>query len=270
MPKAEESVISDLQLLEDSWLQTPSEDPAETVRSAIEAQAQKEYTIAVRVEYAQVDEEETARAAKEYSGSDLAKSRGWSEGYLAEHFVAVRARYYAEYDHVKTFLDDGNLEQCFYLTRDLVTGKWAIEENTSPYPASCPEPRPQPVQLPNPIITVETAAEMEQYLDFPVPLLDKEAEAYTVLVTDNIPAMGQVNYVDGSQFRVQYGSGDISGIYGGTLEETGEIDGVAVSYYKYAGTDSAITYALWEQNGFTYSYIYTAGGKGDVGKLIQK
>ena len=51
--------------------------------------------------------------------------------------------------------------------------------------------------------------------------------------------MGQVDYADGSQFRIQYGSGDISGIYGGTLEESREIAGVSVAYYQY---DSCLLY----------------------------
>lgn len=43
--------------------------------------------------------------------------------YLAEHFVAVWAKYYAEHDHTKTFLDDGYTEQYFYLTQDTKSGE---------------------------------------------------------------------------------------------------------------------------------------------------
>ncbi|CAN4003247.1 RNA polymerase sigma factor sigM, partial [Dysosmobacter welbionis] len=94
-------------------------------------------------------------------------------------------------------------------------------------------PDPQQVQIPNPILTVASAAEMEAYLDFKVPVLEKEVEAYSVFISDGYPTMGQVDYADGSQFRIQYGSGDISGIYGGTLEESREIAGVSVAYYQY-------------------------------------
>ncbi len=67
-----------------------------------------------------------------YSGSDLAKERGWTDKYLAEHFVVVWAKYYVEYDHTKTFLDDGYTEQYFYLTQDTKSSEWAISDNTSP------------------------------------------------------------------------------------------------------------------------------------------
>lgn len=116
----------------DPWFQTPSDDPVQVVRSAIEGQADKAYTICVRVEEIAVDETETARAAAMYGGSELAEARGWTDAYLAEHFVAVRARYYTAYDHTKTFMNDGYTEQYFYLTRDARTGKWGIAENTAP------------------------------------------------------------------------------------------------------------------------------------------
>lgn len=126
-------------------------------------------------------------------------------------------------------------------------------------------PNPELVQIPNPFITVTSVEEMEEYLDFDVPVLDKEVESYSVLVVDNYPTMGQINYTDGSEFRMEYGSGDISGIYGGALEESRDIEGVNVEYYKY--TD--ITYAIWEQDGFTFSYIYTDDGIADVETIIQ-
>ena len=116
----------------DPWLQKPSTDPVQTVQSAIEGQAGKEYTISVRVYEIKVDESETERVIEMYSGSDLAKERGWTDEYLAEHFVVVWAKYYVEYDHTKTFLDDGYTEQYFYLTQDTKSGEWAITDNTSP------------------------------------------------------------------------------------------------------------------------------------------
>lgn len=126
-------------------------------------------------------------------------------------------------------------------------------------------PNPKLVQAPNPIITVTSVAEMETYLDFHVPVLDKEVKSYSVIVADNYPTTGQVSYEDGSKFRIQYGSGDISGIYGGTLKESKDIHGVKVEYYKYAD----INYALWEQNGFTFSYVYTNDSDADIENLIQ-
>lgn len=116
----------------DPWFQKPSTDPVQTVQSAIEGQADKEYTISVRVDEIKVDESETERIIQMYTGSDLAKARGWTDEYLAEHFVVVWAKYYVEYDHTKTFLDDGLTEQYFYLTQDTKSGEWTISDNTSP------------------------------------------------------------------------------------------------------------------------------------------
>lgn len=116
----------------DPWLQKASTDPIKTVQSAIEGQADKEYTIAVRVDEIKIAEDETERVRAGYMGSDLAKARGWTDEYLADHFVVVRVKYYVEYDHTKTFLDDGYTEQFFYLTRNVKTGEWTITDNTSP------------------------------------------------------------------------------------------------------------------------------------------
>lgn len=127
-------------------------------------------------------------------------------------------------------------------------------------------PDPEPAQIPNPIITVTTIEEMENYLDFDVPVLDKEVESYSVLIEDSYPAMGQIDYADGSEFRMQYGSGDISGIHGGTLEESENVGGVNVEYYKYENT----VYAIWEQNGFTFSYVYAGSENSDVESIIQQ
>lgn len=132
-------------------------------------------------------------------------------------------------------------------------------------------PDPEFVQTSNPFIEVTSVEEMEEYLDFDVPVLDKEVEYYSVLVEDNYPTMGQINYSDGSEFRMKYGSGDISGIYGGTLEESKDIEGVKVDYYRYTGdTSPELTYAIWEQNGFTFSYIYTNNSIKDVETIIQE
>ena len=127
-------------------------------------------------------------------------------------------------------------------------------------------PDPDLVQIPSPIITVTSVEEMENYLDFDVPVLDKEVESYTVFIEDGYPTMGQIEYADGSEFRMQYGSGDISGIYGGTLEKSEKIDGVEVEQYRYDNT----TYAIWEQNGFTFSYVYTDSEAIDVASIIQQ
>jgi len=115
----------------DPWFQKPSADPTSTVQSAIEGELKKEYTITVRVDEVIIDNDETARMIEMYQGSELAESRGWTDEYLTEHFLAVRAKYYVEYDHTKTFLDDGNIDQYFYLVEDVESGLWTVIDNST-------------------------------------------------------------------------------------------------------------------------------------------
>lgn len=116
----------------DPWLQKASADPIQTVQSAIEGQAGKGYTVAVRVDEIKADEAETARVRARYKGSDLAQARGWTDEALAQRFLVIWAKYDVEYDHTKTFLDDGPTEQYFYLMQDAESGEWTIVDNTSP------------------------------------------------------------------------------------------------------------------------------------------
>ncbi len=131
------------------------------------------------------------------------------------------------------------------------------------------QPNPERVQVTNPIIEVGSVEEMEEYLDFSVPLLDKEVETYSVIVADDYATTGQVDYTDGSEYRIQYGSGDISGIYGGVLADTQEVDQVEVSYYTFEGLEGKVTYAIWEEGGYTFSYIYTGDGPREIRTLIE-
>ena len=52
------------------------------------------------------------------------------------------------------------------------------------------------------------------------------------------------------------------------LEEIGELvsGGVAAHYYRYED----IRYALWEQEGFAFSYVYTGDGSAEVQELIRR
>ena len=52
------------------------------------------------------------------------------------------------------------------------------------------------------------------------------------------------------------------------LEEIGELvsAGVVVHYYRYED----IRYALWEQEGFAFSYVYTGDGSAEVQELIRR
>ena len=115
----------------DPWWQKPSADPVATVESAINGQIEKEYTLTVQIEEITIDEAETQRMVENYTGSELAQSRGWTDEYLAEHFLAVRAKYYVEYDHTKTFMEDGHIDQFFYLVEDTESSLWTIIDNST-------------------------------------------------------------------------------------------------------------------------------------------
>lgn len=129
------------------------------------------------------------------------------------------------------------------------------------------QPNPDPVQVANPIMEVASVEEMENYLDFEIPVLEKDVSAYIVYVIDGYPDMGRICYADGSDFRMKYGSGDISGIYGGVLEETVDIQGVKVSIYT---LDSVyfVRYAIWEHEGFTFSLAGSENLEQEVAALI--
>ena len=120
-----------------------------------------------------------------------------------------------------------------------------------------PPPDPARGEATNPITTVNTVGEMEEYPDFPVPVLDKGTAALSVLGGQGYPVLGQVEYADGSLYRVQYGSEDVSGIYGGETVETRDTAGVQVECRIFEGT----SYAVWTDEGFSFSYT------GDVSEV---
>ena len=115
----------------DPWFQKPSISPIETVQSAIENQTNKEYTHDVQLREVVIDERATERAKRMYIGSELAKANGWSDDYLENNMIVVYAEYYVEYDHEKTFLEDGEIKEFFILLRDEGTNKWSIWDNTT-------------------------------------------------------------------------------------------------------------------------------------------
>lgn len=114
----------------DLWHQKPSNDPVESVRSALENQVGKDYTIKIEVNSIEVDEAETERVVERFIKGIIAEQRGWSDEYLAEHFLVVKAVYYAEYDHAQTTRSDGEVTMYFYLTQDVDSGKWTIVDNS--------------------------------------------------------------------------------------------------------------------------------------------
>lgn len=126
-------------------------------------------------------------------------------------------------------------------------------------------PHPEQLQVVNPLMKVSSLEEMEQYLDFSVPVLEKKADTYLVIVLDGYPECARIIYADGSVFSMKYGTGDISGIYGGTLEKEEKLNGVTVSFYTYSDTK----YATWEKDGFTFSLSDSNDLEADVKALIK-
>ena len=101
----------------DLWIYTPSKDPLESVRTALEGQKKKNYTIKLDIVNVELADGETVRMRELYKGSNLAEENGWDDEYLDECFVAVKAEYDAEYDGSKTFLTSGSIRQNFYLRK---------------------------------------------------------------------------------------------------------------------------------------------------------
>ncbi|MGN0690633.1 MAG: hypothetical protein ACI4KH_09460 [Oscillospiraceae bacterium] len=131
------------------------------------------------------------------------------------------------------------------------------------------KPNPIPIeQVVNPMMEVSSVEEMEKYLDFKVPVIDKEVSNYFVFVFDGYPEMAQINYADGTEFRKKYGSEDISGINGGTLIEEKEIGKVKVSFYEYKSDGYEVSYAIWEKDGFSYSLSGSGDLESEIAKII--
>jgi len=107
-------------------------DPIEVVHADYMSWLKEDYTISMNVLNAEVDGAETQRHIKRYKDSELAETRGWTDEYLDQHFVVVKVRYECEFDHTKTFMNDGLLEGYVFLTRDPESGVWMIVDRTSP------------------------------------------------------------------------------------------------------------------------------------------
>lgn len=153
----------------------------------------------------------------------------------------------------------GTIAACFCL---LAFGGAMLNANF----ATDTKPHPEYVQVTNPIMEVDSVKEMEKYLDYDVPVLDKEVETYIVIVDGNYPQSARIEYKDGSTFNMKYGSEDVSGIFGGKLEKKEQINKTDVSFYSYEDENSkTVNYAIWEKDGFSYSL----SNSGDLATEIQ-
>ena len=107
------------------------------------------------------------------------------------------------------------------------------------------------MELPNPLTEVISANEMRQYLGYEVPVnLDKEVSKYIVIGNGKYANHGRIIYSDNSQFDIEKGDVDPSGIYGGVKTKEESIGGVTVELYTYENT----SYGIWKYGEYSFSY----------------
>lgn len=108
------------------------------VKSELDNIASREYTLNFEIISIEIDPNESERIINTYKGSELAKERRWSNE-LLDDLIAIKTIYYIEYDHSKTFIDDGYTEQYFYLIKDNSSETWEIINISSPYISNTPK-----------------------------------------------------------------------------------------------------------------------------------
>ena len=108
------------------------------VKSELNNIASKEYTLDFEIISIEIDPNESERIINTYKESELAKKRRWSNEVL-DDLIAIKTIYYTEYDHSKTFIDDGYTEQYFYLIKDDPSEDWEIIDIASPHITNIPK-----------------------------------------------------------------------------------------------------------------------------------
>lgn len=108
-------------------------------------------------------------------------------------------------------------------------------------------------KISNPLTEVKSIAEMKKYLGFDVPIIaNKKVKSYIVIGDDhsNYAYHGRIIYEDESEFEIEKGNKDISGIYGAEKEKEQLINNINVTIL----TTNETRYAIWTSNGYSYSY----------------
>lgn len=125
-------------------------DPTEPVRAFLEAEKNNDFdaykkvffyppqestrdlgVISLSIKSIEVSECETKHIIEMYKGSELAKSKGWTDDFV-EGFVAVIANYSVDYDNSKVPFNEGDMVQVFYVARKDAESPWKIIEIASP------------------------------------------------------------------------------------------------------------------------------------------
>ena len=123
------------------------------------------------------------------------------------------------------------------------------------------------LEIPNPLTEVKSVSEMNQYLGYTVPVMDKKVEKYIIIGEGKYATHARIIYEDNTEFDMEKGSRDVSGIYGGEKQNEKEWNKVKIIYYQKDKTNY-ITYQTKE-----YSYSYSKEDKevtqDEVKELIQ-
>ena len=92
---------------------------------------------------------------------------------------------------------------------------------------------------------------MHDYLGYKVPLIeDKEVSKYIVIGKGKHAIHGRIIYKDKSEFDIEQGELDVSGIYGSKLLKEESISGIPIKIYIYEDT----IYGIWTYEDYSYSY----------------
>lgn len=107
------------------------------------------------------------------------------------------------------------------------------------------------LEISNPLTEVKNVSEMHDYLGYKVPLIeDKEVSKYIVIGKGKHAIHGRIIYKDKSEFDIEQGELDVSGIYGSKLLKEESISGIPIKIYTYEDT----IYGIWTYEDYSYSY----------------
>ena len=113
-----------------SYSQAEQDAAVAAVRKELEQEAEQEYTISLTIGEITPSPSETARQWKHYFCQESELYADWTEEDMLTRFMVVTAQYEVEYDHTKTFLDDGTITQSFILTKE--DGVWCVRSRYFP------------------------------------------------------------------------------------------------------------------------------------------
>lgn len=113
-----------------SYSQAEQDAAVAAVRNELEQEAEQEYTISLTIGEITPSPSETAWQWKHYFCPESGAFADWTEEDMLTRFMVVTAQYEVEYDHTKTFLDDGTITQSFILTKG--DGVWSVWSRQSP------------------------------------------------------------------------------------------------------------------------------------------